>query len=312
MDDVETFTSEAEGEQQDLNSAESEKKCSKLQHNQAASEHQTANDNQEMDVEESMGREDGTEMTGDSYVPVQHNRKMSSLLNSENDIKRQDDRLNENVLNIKDSHSSEIKPNNHTKIKNVSYDIHPVDSQSSTKTQKTDIKNVWDNVHIKDLELLKDKPVRRCKWNFDDIDFPDIGNKDRVILKIPSKKLLPPNVEVSEEFDDQCIFDVLEYRRISSCNYGNSADRKQNDYLENLHFSYSDWMQSRNKIQASNWTEYKKNVREKMALNVQETPVGHLWEGEVTPLVRPEDATSTGNYKCVCLCICMYSTLSFH
>ncbi|GFR84348.1 tRNA-splicing endonuclease subunit Sen54-like [Elysia marginata] len=45
-------------------------------------------------------------------------------------------------------------------------------------------------------------------------------------------------------------------------------------------------------IKARNWAEYKKKSRAALAGSSARTPVDHLWQGDVTPLVKPEDAWS--------------------
>ncbi|XP_067672347.1 tRNA-splicing endonuclease subunit Sen54-like isoform X2 [Haliotis asinina] len=136
-------------------------------------------------------------------------------------------------------------------------------------------------------------PVRHTEWDFEILGFPDIGDKETVVLNIPQTKYLPANVTLSEEYEDLCLFDVTEYRQQVS----QSAQRRResDNYVFDLNFSYSTWARDRKDIAASNWTEYKLKLRESQSGGAAPSPVEHLWQGEVTPLVKPEDATSTSD-----------------
>ncbi|XP_071106541.1 tRNA-splicing endonuclease subunit Sen54-like [Haliotis cracherodii] len=134
--------------------------------------------------------------------------------------------------------------------------------------------------------------VRHTEWDFEKLGFPDIGDKETVVLNIPQTKHLPPNVTLDEEYEDLCLFDVTEYRQ-QQASQRPQRRREADNYVFDLNFSYSAWARSRKNIVAANWTEYKLKLRESQHDGAAPSPVDHLWQGEVTPLVKPQDATST-------------------
>lgn len=137
-----------------------------------------------------------------------------------------------------------------------------------------------------------------CKysnWNFKQFQFPCIAEKDTVVLSVPAPHLLPQNIELNEDFDDVCMFDVDEYRRQRENGSWSASDHRDSySHLVHLKFSYADWLQKHSTpVQASNWGEWKRQVWKQMDLSSLTSPVSHLWREEVTPLLQPEDATST-------------------
>ena len=76
------------------------------------------------------------------------------------------------------------------------------------------------------------------------------------------------------------------------------VDRDQDEgygHLKHLEFSYAEWHRSHFRpVAAKNWREWKAELRQLENSFIMESPVAHLWQGEVTPLVQPKDATSTG------------------
>ena len=61
--------------------------------------------------------------------------------------------------------------------------------------------------------LAQESRASLSAWDFDVIQFPDIGGRETVQLSIPPAHLLPPNTGVDEEYEDVCMFDVEDYRR---------------------------------------------------------------------------------------------------
>lgn len=166
--------------------------------------------------------------------------------------------------------------------------------------QRTCDTDVWDiRGTAEDSDMMEDREgqcVPYSVWDFDKLCFPNIGGVEVLELQFPRLDLLPHGVDLSEASNT---FDVKEY--FSQQRKRNKKQRRrqqqQQDSVENLEFSFSEMIHKRRKITASNWGEYKK----KMAIkdiedeNVFVSPAECLWEGEITPLVRPSDAISTEN-----------------
>ncbi|XP_046573391.1 tRNA-splicing endonuclease subunit Sen54-like [Haliotis rubra] len=161
------------------------------------------------------------------------------------------------------------------------------DVQQNNHPSFAKLSNPWNLPHKSEGKV----PVRHSEWDFETFAFPDIGDKETVVLSIPLTKYLPVNVTLSEEYEDLCLFDVTEYRQQVS--QFAQRRRESDNYVFDLNFSYSTWARNRKNIAAANWTEYKLKLRQSQSGRSVPSPVDHLWQGEVTPLVKPEDATST-------------------
>ncbi|KAL5019093.1 hypothetical protein ScPMuIL_004815 [Solemya velum] len=126
------------------------------------------------------------------------------------------------------------------------------------------------------------------RWNFDDIVFPDVGSVQHCTLAQPLKPYLPVHVEVSD-----FTFDVEEYK---SRRKPNRNDREA--YVDPSLLNFSLEMPKHGpKVTAQNWTDYKDMLKNGCLQEQTDvvSPAKHLWEEEITPLVRPTDATSTAN-----------------
>ncbi|KAK7501429.1 hypothetical protein BaRGS_00007233 [Batillaria attramentaria] len=135
-------------------------------------------------------------------------------------------------------------------------------------------------------------------WDFDAINFPDIAGKDTVTVEVSCQDLLPPNTCLNEDFEDVCMFDVEDYKRQqqqqSSARQGKFDHDSGFGHLKDLQFSYAEWVQQHSKpVVAKNWGEWKTAMQERNQSSFLQSPVAHLWKGEVTPLVRPKDSVST-------------------
>ncbi|KAK3599317.1 hypothetical protein CHS0354_028683 [Potamilus streckersoni] len=121
--------------------------------------------------------------------------------------------------------------------------------------------------------------------------FPDIGEKDMLVLRRPDDRLLPENITLS---DSSLIFNVQNYHKTKSKT--RDSRREQNiPYLYELDFSYAGFMRSKFRGQARSWKEYRECVKREEFDASGSTPVQYLWQEseEVVPLVRPENAVST-------------------
>ena len=79
--------------------------------------------------------------------------------------------------------------------------------------------NPWTDFTFESLVNNSEKKSKLCQWDFTSISLPDIGGKDTLCLTIPSTDFLPPNTNISEEYEDMCLFDVEDYRRHHPQNY---------------------------------------------------------------------------------------------
>lgn len=89
--------------------------------------------------------------------------------------------------------------------------------------------------------------------------------------------------------------------------YHPSLLQKQKWYInvayarKNLLFLFPQWIPGHSgeagcssKVTFSNWATYKNKIKQAAKDYKASNPVAHYWEGEVTPLVHPSDATSYG------------------
>lgn len=114
----------------------------------------------------------------------------------------------------------------------------------------------------------------RLSWDFDAIEFPDISKEtaSEIVVKRPPSRLLPPGVEMAKPFY------TITIRRDST-----QKHRSTSNAVVACGSS------------ACNWAEYKKMLLSKSEMeHLASSLAGILWSGEVTPLVRPSHAVSTG------------------
>ncbi|ESO83967.1 hypothetical protein LOTGIDRAFT_229530 [Lottia gigantea] len=190
---------------------------------------------------------------------VQNNS--NNLENSSSDMEQT---LEESCLNVDNCDNSEIVQTSSLgqNVKSDSKDCDVSNCSSTNTLQKSRTKN----------------------WNFSELNFPSIANCDQLVLDKPNDKFLPPNVT------PQCgHFDVK--------NYLNQTKKSTPSSLfdTNLEFSQHEWLKSKTEIHASNWKDFKQKQSE-IVKNLQEhSPASELWKGEVTPVLRPTDVTTTAN-----------------
>ncbi|XP_060063341.1 tRNA-splicing endonuclease subunit Sen54-like [Ylistrum balloti] len=148
---------------------------------------------------------------------------------------------------------------------------------------------------IKESDLAEEcdgQSVPYSVWEFDRLGFPNIGGVEVLELQIPRLDLLPHGVDLSKA---STIFNVQTYLSQQRKHLKKHHRQQQQECIENLEFSYSEMIHKQTKIMASNWGEFKKKMAIRDMEDKRVSPAQHLWEGEITPLVRPSDATSTGS-----------------
>ncbi len=123
--------------------------------------------------------------------------------------------------------------------------------------------------------------VPYSQWDFTHICIPSLTNESVLDFHEPSHAYLPPNVRWHQTTISLNIEALHKHKRALV-------------YEDVLEFSHggAGWKAN---IKASNWGEYKRKYQSKMQeSDIGMLPVAHLWNDDITPLVRPQDATSTG------------------
>lgn len=149
---------------------------------------------------------------------------------------------------------------------------------------------------IKKLQVLNDDSETTCKmsmypkWDFQEYNFPNIASLTHMTCSHPADSVTVPLLGKPLP-EGNLYFDIQEYREtVMNQHKYYRTSRGQTEVLE---FSFQSKYQNKKK-EAKNWAEYKQlcalENQEKMSIS----PLQVLWDGEVTPLVAPEDATSTG------------------
>ncbi|KAH9498866.1 tRNA splicing endonuclease 54 [Bulinus truncatus] len=131
------------------------------------------------------------------------------------------------------------------------------------------------------------------------VTFPDIANAEIVKLVCPAQKFIPPNIEMSAD-DESLIFDVSQYKiKNQKKSKKRQKEEEKDRCVKSLQFSFPKWIpghsessQGSSKTTFTNWSTYKKKLAEVAQDLKSNGPVAHYWEGDVTPLVHPRDATS--------------------
>ncbi|XP_055955068.1 tRNA-splicing endonuclease subunit Sen54 [Patella vulgata] len=157
------------------------------------------------------------------------------------------------------------------------------------------VKNEFDSLHCDINKFCSSKAsanlsLEQTKWDFSQICFPNIANADHVTVNVPLEQYLPEGIKIEES----CEFNVLEHQ----AKYSVPRFDPTNPVDKDLHFSYADWVKAKTTVSASNWKEYKSKLKKAQQCLETDSPADILWQGEVTPLIRPEDATSTGKFTC--------------
>ncbi|OWF52640.1 tRNA-splicing endonuclease subunit Sen54 [Mizuhopecten yessoensis] len=167
---------------------------------------------------------------------------------------------------------------------------------------------VWDTsgtadlpgAELKNSELMEEPDgvcVPYSQWDFDELGFPSIGGVEVLELQMPKLDLLPHGIDFStapNTFDARA---YLSQQRKHKMYRG----QQQQESVDNLEFSYAEMIHKKRKITASNWGEFKRKmaIRDLKDESAFFSPAECLWEGEITPLVRPTDSTSTRTYHTI-------------
>ena len=151
---------------------------------------------------------------------------------------------------------------------------------------------------LKKLQVLNNEDETPCKifmypkWNFQEYDFPNIANLTRTTCSRPADSVTVPLF--GEPLPEGNLdFDIKEYREtvMNQHKYYRTSGRQ----IEILEFSFQNKYQNKKK-EAKNWADYKKICDLEKQERMSVSPLEVLWDGEIKPLVAPEDATSTGPY----------------
>ena len=125
-------------------------------------------------------------------------------------------------------------------------------------------------------------------WDWSTVHFPDCSGSRSLELPRPDSSLLPPGVSLTEP----------SYTVSRGCLRLNVQPVAYEDHLDYSHGSAG----SKAVLAARNWGEYKSRYAELATGAWRElAPTAHLWKDDVTPLVSPEEAFSSG--------ICYFNTL---
>lgn len=119
---------------------------------------------------------------------------------------------------------------------------------------------------------------RYSNWDYDSIKLPNMaGVSAEVVLESPPEHLLPPGVKLSKS---SYIIDIEHYRKSSRFKVtGDQGTALQVTTVQ---------------PNAKNWAEYKRLLRmESEDEGLASSPAAVLWVGDVTPLIKPWQATST-------------------
>ncbi|XP_064644318.1 tRNA-splicing endonuclease subunit Sen54-like [Lineus longissimus] len=174
-------------------------------------------------------------------------------------------------------------------IKNVCDDSDITNVCESRDTSAIDVPDFEDPaLLVNDSRNSKEwsEKLPYTNWNFADFAFLSISERDSEFDK-PDPSLLPRNVDLkNSSFHSQRFSLPAQRFNNPSC-----------DTDTELEFSCGDiWNRSKPKTSsARNWCEYKQELLKvtEEEDDLQKTPISHLWEGDVTPLLQPHGAKST-------------------
>ena len=129
-------------------------------------------------------------------------------------------------------------------------------------------------------------------WNFTEVRFLDLGSaNESYVLNPPLSRYLPGNVNISKD-------SLTLHEDVLLVNQSLKNMKAYQSFLEDeqLEFSFPDSVHDKVKSKARNWGEYKRELscEQDKAEDLNLGPVGHLWSGDVKPLVKPQDAICTG------------------
>lgn len=121
--------------------------------------------------------------------------------------------------------------------------------------------------------------TRYSTWDYDLLKLPNMAGESsaEMVLESPPEHLLPPGVKLSKPL---YIINIKDYRKPSKL----KVTTNQGTILQVTTV----------RPNAKNWAEYKRLLRiESEAQTLASSPAGILWTGDVTPLIKPWQATST-------------------
>lgn len=129
--------------------------------------------------------------------------------------------------------------------------------------------------------------TRAPRWDFTTIILPNVApDQPCTHLPSPDSGLLPENVPGREvDAASWCRRINLKQEKLS---------RKEREQLERESRYKSSVNTDREVRRCSSWQEYKALLKQRSQQRVWRRPP-HLWDQAVTPLLRPEEATSTGS-----------------
>ena len=143
-------------------------------------------------------------------------------------------------------------------------------------------------------------------WNFDKIALPDIASSVKPHrLPFPSKELLPKSIAASRSNLNTVEDNQAHLKEL--CNNNKMLLAKSKKLISVLeHFGDG---KDKNPVaknpstqtskEPDNWKEYKEKqqLAEQNMKELLDSPVSHLWNGDVKPLLKPSDAKSTSKYR---------------
>jgi len=155
----------------------------------------------------------------------------------------------------------------------VPLDTGQKDSRSPSRTQAGDHKESSAGSHAP-------------RWDFTTIILPNVA-RDQMCTHLPSPddSLLPENVP-GREVDAACWCARINQKR-------EKLSRKEREQRERESRYKSSVNADQEVRRCSNWQEYKALLEQRRQQRVWKRPP-HLWDQPVTPLLRPEEATSSG------------------
>ncbi|XP_078611683.1 tRNA-splicing endonuclease subunit Sen54-like [Branchiostoma floridae x Branchiostoma japonicum] len=205
--------------------------------------------------------------------------------------------------NIASQESGKVKSASHSPVEHSTSNQMPRDSFLETQTSRN-MKKGRNEQSVEDEQMeiqyedsSKDKTENKeknslvltpqeYKWDFTNINIPNAGQDSDVSeIPIPCTQLLPAGVQVNSVLKISTGAFSLNTKRGRK---GKSNSEQLSKIVPNLKAE-----DDPRKV-ARNWDEYKKLCGVRRTVDMSDTPVAHLWEGDVTPLVRPSDATDMG------------------
>ena len=165
------------------------------------------------------------------------------------------------------------------------------DKQTSSMKQKESLDKLDDRVLSPEARVSEEtcsgdndcevdtKPtssIAYTEWDWTKVSLPNMANQSNLVVEKPNLDLLPCCVLYDQ---DSYTFDLDMFKRHKRAE-------------KNWEFSLGGTSWKRN-IQAKNWGEYRRKYNKHLTeYSLETSPAGHLWRGDVVPLVRPQDGRS--------------------